>query len=98
VVLSDSKLSQKFNNDNDIDCKDDSDTDPSWKSTKEVEQLLEDSLVYIKIWCTSKMKILCTSVKDFDVHRRRFQSYFRIQKNLMFTGNGFSLNSGFTKI
>ena len=29
-----------FNEDNDIDCEDDSDTDPSWTSTKEDEQLL----------------------------------------------------------
>ena len=54
--------------------------------------------MYIKIWCRSKMKIWCTSVKEFDVHRRRFKSYLRIQKNWMFTGDGFSHNSGFTKI
>ena len=42
AVLSDSKLSQTYNNDNDIDCEDISDTDPSWKSTKDVEQLLKE--------------------------------------------------------
>ena len=43
-----------------------------------------ESLMYISkgIWCSQE----------------RFLSYFRIQKNLMFTGDGFSLNSGFTKI
>ena len=44
---------------------------------------IEDCLVYIKIWCTSKMKIWCISVKvlvlfkdsdKFDVHRRCIQS------------------------
>ena len=36
------------------------------------EVLVEDSLVYIKIWCTSKTKIWYPSVKEFDVNRRRF--------------------------
>ena len=31
-----------FNEDNDIDCEDDSDTDTSWTSTKEDEQLLKE--------------------------------------------------------
>jgi hypothetical protein len=44
-------LSQKSNNENEIDCEDLSDTDPSWKSTKEVEQLLKEDEDQVDFLC-----------------------------------------------
>ena len=40
-----------FNKDNDIDCEDDSDTDPSWTSTKEDEQLLKEDEDQVDFLC-----------------------------------------------
>ena len=40
-----------FNEDNGIDCEDDSDTDPSWTSTKEDEQLLREDEEQVDFLC-----------------------------------------------
>ena len=51
-------------------------------------------MVYIKSGEGEKENL----VNKFHVHKRRFESSFWIKKYFMFTGDGFSLNSGFTKI
>ena len=40
-----------FNEDNDIDCEDNSDTNPSWTSTKEDEQLLKEDEDQVDFLC-----------------------------------------------